>query len=134
VADAEDRALGLVGKAGDIPAVRENYLLDDCKAEAGARFLRRKIGFENFGAIIGWDARTIIADFEHGFGSAALLGKDLDVACAVDGLDRIQQQIEQGLAEELFVGLNAELLTLNLEVDLLFFQIVVQRADNLIDD
>src|ERR1051326_67545 len=105
VADAEDGALGLVAETLDIPAVGENDLLDHREAQAGAGFLSGEIGFEYFGAALGRHSRAIVSNFQGCLGSAVSLGKNLNLAGTVDGLNRIEKQIEKDLAEELFVGL-----------------------------
>src|SRR5262249_18739864 len=120
VTDAKDGAPGFVCEACDIPTVGEDDLLDDSKAQASPGLLSGEIGFEDFGTTIGRNSGTVVANFEQPFVSTALLGKDLNFPCAVDGLNRIQEQIEKGLTQELFIGLNAELLALNLQADMFF--------------
>ena len=131
--DAEDGAPRFVGEAFDLPAVREHDLLDDRQAQTGALLLGREVGLEDLGAAVRGNARAVVADLEHGFGGIALFGDDLDFAAAIHGLDGVEQQIEERLPEQLLVGLDAELLALDLQADLLLLQVVVQGADDFVD-
>jgi len=91
VGDTEDGATGLVGEALDFPTVRENDLLNDGEAEAGALalLLHGEVGFENLGAAFGGDARTVVAHFEDDFRGVEFLGRDLDRAAGVDRLNGV---------------------------------------------
>ena len=107
--DAEDGALGSVGEAFDFPAVGEDNLLHDGEAEAGSGWLSGEVGFENLDALRRGNAGAIVANLEEGFGGAETVGDDLDLAVWLDGLDGVEQEVEEGLAEQLFVGFDGEL-------------------------
>src|ERR1035438_4220549 len=134
VSDAEDGALGFVGEAFDLPAVGENNLLNNCQPQTGALFLSRKIRLEDLAAAVWGDAWAVVADLEHSFRGIALLGNHLNLAVAIYCLDGVQDEVKEGLPEQLFIGLDAQHIALDLERNLLLVQIVVQGADHLRDD
>ena len=67
VGDAEIGTFGLVGKALDFPSVRQNDLLDDGQAQSRALLLGGEVRFEDVIAMLWWNARAIISDFELRF-------------------------------------------------------------------
>src|SRR5438034_4105117 len=79
VADAEERASGVVGHALDLPTVRQHDLLDDGQPQAGALFVGREVGFEDLGALMFRNARAIIDYFQARFRCLALAGQALDL-------------------------------------------------------
>src|SRR5208282_6018242 len=131
---SENRSFRLIGQAADFPTVGENNLLDHRESQACALFLGGKIGFENLGASLGGHARAVVAHLDQRFGGAGPLGHHLDFAIPVYGLDSVKQEVEKGLTEELFVGLDTEHLAADFEPDSLFLKIVIQGANHLVDD
>ena len=67
--DAKERTAWSVALAGNFPAMRQNDLLNNGQAQPGALFVRGEIRFENLRAPFGGNTRSIVADFQSGFGS-----------------------------------------------------------------
>src|SRR5262245_19098013 len=67
VAEPEQGSLWFIGEADNFPAVGQDDLLHDGQAKSGPASLRGEIGFEDFGAILGGNARTVVAHFQYGF-------------------------------------------------------------------
>src|SRR5258705_251798 len=61
-------------------------------------------------------------------------GHRLDFSPWRDGLHGVQQQVEQGLTQQLLVGFDGQLLIHHFEADALFLNIIVQRAHDLPQD
>src|SRR6266498_4669257 len=80
VSDPEESTFGLVGQALDLPTVRQDDLLHDRETETGAFLVCCEIGFEDLGAVLRRDARTIVAHFEERLGGVPFAGNDLDFA------------------------------------------------------
>src|ERR1051325_5358278 len=118
--EAEDRAPGLVGEAFDLPAVGQDDLLNHGQAEAGAFVVCGEIRLEDVRAMMRRNAGAVVAHFEDGLVGALPGGGDADFAVLIDGLDGVEQQVEERLPEQLFVGFNGELLIRDLEADALF--------------
>src|ERR1039458_7457332 len=134
VSDAEDGAYWLVGQAFDFPAVREDNLLDHRQTEAGAFLMGGEVGVKNFLAAFGRDTVAIVPDFNGRFGSASLPRQNLDPAVLTHRLDGIEHQVEQRLAEQLFVRLDGHWLTLGFDADFLFLDVVSQRMHDFVHD
>jgi len=77
VGDAEDGPARLIAETYNFPAVREDNLLHYGQAETGAFLVRGEIWLENFPAVFGRHAGTVIADFQNRFAGAAALDSDL---------------------------------------------------------
>ena len=106
MSNAKKSAGRFVGQAVDVPAVGLDDLLDDGKAQAGAFGMGGEVGLENLGAIGLGHAGAVVGDFDEGLLIVALAGADADFALGRDGLDGVEDEVEKGLAEELFVGLD----------------------------
>src|SRR5665213_4250937 len=128
--DAEDRAFGFVGQALDFPAVREDDLRDDGEAEAGAFLVCGEIGLENLRAVFGRDALAVVANFQDRFRGAGAAHLNFYLSARADGLNGVDEQIEQHLPQKLFVGLDGERIAAGLHAELLFLDVKVQRADD----
>ena len=87
--DAEDGTPRFVGQAFNLPAMREDNLLDYGQAEAGTASLGREIGLEDLGAAVGGNAGAVVTQIKAGFVGIALFRYDLDFPVAVDGLDGV---------------------------------------------
>src|ERR1035437_8980688 len=130
VRDAEDRAFGFVGQARDFPAMREDDLRDDGEAEAGAFLVRGEIGFENFLPVFGRHAVAVVADFQQCFGGTGAAHSNFYLSAFAHGLDGVEEQIEQHLAQELFVGFDGERVAAGFHAKFLFLDVKVQGADD----
>src|SRR5437867_6150740 len=133
VGDAEQGAFGLVGQAFDLPAVRQHDLLHDSETEAGAFLVGCEIGLEDFSAVLRRDARAIVANFKERLLGVPFARDDPDLAARFDCLDGIDQQIEQGLAEQLFIRLNHQLFVHDLQLNVLLVDIVIQCTHDFAD-
>ena len=131
--DAENGAARLVAETFDFPAVRENNLLHHGQAEAGAFLMRREIRLENFPLVFGRDAGAVVADFQRAFRRARALGDKLDLAAAVRRLDGVEQQIEEDLPQQLFVGLDRQRFAAVLDALFFFAQVKIHGAHNFVD-
>src|SRR5262245_41172947 len=103
VTEAEDGPAWLVRNVFDLPAVGEHDLLDDGEAEPGAFLVSREIRLKNLQALLRGHARAVVANLQNRFLRVALPCRHLDIATAIHRLNRVEQQIEQRLAQELFV-------------------------------
>src|SRR5438876_3058543 len=134
VGKAEQGAFWLVGQAFDLPAVRQDDLLHHRQTEAGPFLVRREIGFEDLGAVFRRDARAVIANFKERLLVVPFAGDDPDFTARFDGLDGIVQEIEQRLAEQLFIRLNHQLFVHDLQSNVFLLDIVIQRPHDFADD
>ena len=93
-----------------------------------------EIGFEDLGAVFGGDARAVVANFEERFLGVPFAGDDTDFTARFDRLDGIVQQIEQRLAEQLFIRLDHQLFVHDLQSNVFLVDIVIQCAHDFADD
>src|SRR6266849_4729474 len=107
--DAEERALRRIREALDLPTVGQDDLLHYGQAEAGPFGVSGEIGLEDFGALMVGNAGTIVAHFQESFGSVLLAGSNLNFSLLISGLDGVDQEIEERLPEQLFIGLDRDL-------------------------
>src|SRR6266516_1083205 len=107
--EAEQGAIRFVGQAFDLPAVRQHDLLHHRQTQAGPFLVRREIGFKDFRAVLRRDARAVVANFEERLLGVSFARDDSDVTARFDRLDGIVQQIEQRLAQQLFIGFDHQL-------------------------
>src|SRR6266536_4062601 len=128
VTDAKDRPFGFVRQAFNFPAVGQHDLLHHGQTEAGPLFLGGEIRFEDVGAMFRGNARAVVADFDEGFGGAGFAGEDLDFALRLDHLGGVEQQVEQRLAEQLFVGFDGQSVLGHVEADVLFLDVILQGS------
>ena len=77
---------------GQLGALRREF--NNLREDIGAKFQ------DDLRALIGWDARAIVAHFEQSFGGFAFLNYYLDLPAAVHGLDGVDQEVEEHLAQE----------------------------------
>src|ERR1051325_10075112 len=134
VRDAEDRAAWFVGEACDFPAMSKDDLLHHSKAESSPLLVGGKVRLENFLPMLGSDAGTIVANFDHRSTSVFAIPGNLDLTSAIGCLHRIQQQIEQALPQQLFVSLYRWKFFLHAQPQHFFLKIELQRAAHFADD
>ncbi len=130
MAESEEGTFGRVGEAFDLPAVGEDDLLHDGEAKAGPVRLGGEVGFEDLGALFRGDTGAVVAHFQERLGGAGTAGDDLDLAAGADGLNGIEQEIEQGLPEELLVGLDGDLGVFGVELNLFILDVDLQGTDD----
>ena len=118
--NAEERAGRLVGQAFDFPAVGQDDLLHDRQPQAGAFGVGGEVGLENLGAVFGGHAGTVVGDFDEGLLIVAPAGADADDALGRDGLDGVEDEVEERLAQQLFVRLDDDRIQPGLRVGFSF--------------
>ena len=134
VSDSEDRAARFVGQAAYFPAMGQDDLLDHRQAEAGPFQMGGKIGFEDLGAVLGRNARAVVANLENEPARILFGGGHLDVAAPFDGLDGIDQEIEERLSKQWFIGLDGRQGIGDAEANALLLEVISQCPDHFADD
>src|SRR4029079_3093063 len=84
-----------------------------------------EVGFKDVEAVFWSDPRPIVADVQEPAGSIAASG-NLDLAARLNGLGSIDQQIEERLAQLLFVRFDSGQVGVYMQTDLLFLKIRTQ--------
>src|SRR5258708_141364 len=93
VGEAEEGAGGLVGKIFNSPAVGQHDLLNDGESKAGAFLVRGEIGLEDFSAVFGGDAGTVVGNFNDRPGAVGTGGADADFAMLLNRLGGVEDEI-----------------------------------------
>src|SRR6266852_1011207 len=134
MSDPENRALRFVRQALDFPSVRQHDLLDHRQTQPRPFLVRGDVGLEDLVTLADGNAGPVIEHVERRFGAIAPLRGDLDFTVRIDRLDRVKEQIKEGLPEQLFIGLNAQFIAQHLEANTLLLDITAQRPHHFPDD
>ena len=79
-------------------------------------------------------AGTVVADFQAHRALAARHHSHADFTAAIECLRAIQEEVEECLAQQLFIGLDAREVGLEVEVEILLLEIEAKGADDLRGD
>src|SRR5207237_9026353 len=96
------------------------------KTKTGARLVRGEIRLKNVLTVLQWHSGSVVAYLQNRAGAIAPLGADLDMAVHIDGLDRVKNQIEQSLPQQLFISFNHKRVHQHLEGEILLLNVVSQ--------
>ena len=80
--------------------------MHDCEPKSDPLRPHRHVGFENIGPFRNGDARAVIANFQNRLAGADRRQLDFYTPPGRHGLQRIQQDVEQCLPEQLLIGLD----------------------------
>src|SRR5713101_1929065 len=127
MSDPEDRALRFVRQALDLPPVRQHDLLDDRQTQPRPLLVRGDVGLEDFVALADGNAGAVVENVERRLGAVALARGDLDFTVPIDRLDGVEEQIKEGLTEQLFIGLDAQFIAQHLEANAFLLDVAAQR-------
>src|SRR5881397_3378093 len=101
----QDSTFGFVWQTLNFPPVGRNDLLHDCQPKAGAGLSHGDVGLEDLSAVFGRNAGPIITNIECS-GTVPAVSQDLNRAIRLNRLDRVEHQVKERLAQELFVRLD----------------------------
>src|ERR1051325_2720685 len=133
VRDAEDRAAWFVGEACDFPAMSKDDLLHHSKAESSPLLVGGEVGLENLLTLLGGHAGAVVANFNDGAAPIFAIPGHFNFAAAIGGLHRVEQEVEQALAQQLFVSFDRWKFFLHAQAQHFFFEIELQGAAHFAD-
>ena len=133
VLHTEDSTFRRVGNTFNFPSVGCHDLLDDRQAKSRPLWLGRNVRLEDLLATVRGYARPVVANLEECLGRVFFSGHDLDGAADVHRLNGVEQEVEQGLAKQLFVRFDGKLLPLDFEMNLFLLDIIAKGTDHFVD-
>ena len=113
--------------------MRLHDLLHDSQAQPRSLLLGRDVWLKNLLATIRRNSRTVITNFQDRLCRRLPPRHNPNLPTRVDCLNGVQQQIEQRLTKQLFIRFDVEWLAFDLDLDLLFFDVIVQGMHDFVD-
>ena len=126
--DPKNRAVRFPREVVNLPVMSQDNLLDDGETQSGAPVVGSEIRFEDIATDRLRNTWTIVVDFQSGRVTGAAMDFDADQPARMKGLNGIDEEVEEYLSKELFIGVDDKGGTGEPPVDRLFLKVRCKRA------